>query len=160
MTRLTLLSWLISWQGVVDLIWLVFLLAVFIHFWKRRQFLSQASDWLITSARMTQFQWTREGHQLWAKIEYTYQLYDREFVGEYFFLDTSHNNPNSKYARQVAYRAAMAFENDAEIEVYYNPDNPNQSALDVRIPFKLNLIIGLCLFLIVLHLLMIVRHFV
>ena len=151
------MNWLVSWQGFMDMVWLVFLLFLLWHFWQERQALMRASHWLITRGRITQFVWTQEGVHLWPKIEYSYQLFEQEFKGEYFFLDTSRNNPNSKYSRRVAYRAAMAFENDEEINVYYNPDNPLQSALDVRIPAKLNVIIGLLLFLVTLHL-VIVAH--
>lgn len=151
------MNWLISGQGFMDIVWLLFLLFLLRHFWQERQALMIASHWLITRGRITQFVWTQDGHHLWPKIEYSYQLFDQEFKGEYLFLDTSRNNPNSKYARKVAYRAAMAFENDEEIDIYYNPDNPLQSALDVRIPTKLNVIIGLLLFLLVLHL-VIVAH--
>lgn len=148
---------LVSWQGFMDVIWLLFLLFLLRHFWQERQALKLAGYWLITKGRITQFVWTREGVHLWPKIEYTYELFDQEFKGEYFFLDTSRNNPNSKYARKVAYRAAMAFENDEEINIYYNPDNPLQSALDVRMPAKLNVIIGLLVILLFLHL-VIVAH--
>jgi len=155
---LLVINKLITWQGFMDIAWLLFLLFLLRHFWQDRQALAKARHWLITKGRITQFLWTRERHQLWPKIEYTYQLYDKDFVGEYFFLDTSHNNPNSKYARKVAYRAAMAFENDEEIEVFYNPNNPKQAALDVHIPTKLNVIIGLLLLLLVLHLAIVARH--
>lgn len=153
------MGWLVSWQSFMDMVWLLFLLFLLWHFWQERQTLVSASHWLITRGRITQFVWTKEGHHLWPEIEYSYQLFDQEFKGEYFFLDTSRNNPNSKYARKVAYHAAMAFENDEEIEIYYNPDNPLQSALDVRIPTKLNVIIGLVLFLLVLHLVIVAHRF-
>ena len=153
------MSGLVSWQSFMDMVWLVFLLFLLWHFWQERQTLVSASHWLITRGRITQFVWTKEGHQLWPKIEYSYQLFEQEFKGEYFFLDTSRNNPNSKYARKVAYVAAMAFENDEEIDIYYNPDNPLQSALDVRIPTKLNVIIGLVLFFLVLHLVIVAHRF-
>lgn len=148
---------LVSWQGFMDIIWLLFLLFLLRHFWQERQVLKMASYWLITKGRITQFVWTKEGVHLWPKIEYTYELFEQEFKGEYFFLDTSRNNPNSKYSRKVAYQAAMAFENDEEINIYYNPDNPLQSALDVRMPTKLNVIIGLLVILLGLHL-VIVAH--
>lgn len=145
-------NWLVSSQGFMDILWLSFLLFLLWHFWQERQALKIASHWLITKGRITQFVWAQEEHRLWPKIEYSYQLFDQDFKGEYLFLDTSRNNPASKYARKVAYRAAMAFEHDEEIDIYYNPDNPLQSALDVRIPTKLNVIIGLLLFLLALHL--------
>ena len=92
------------------------------------------------------------GHSIWPKIEYTYQVHDQDLIGEYLFLDTSHNNPNSKYSRLVAYKAAVAFKENSEIDVYYNPNNPEQSALDVTIPIKLNIILCLISVLIVIHL--------
>lgn len=153
-----MINWLVSWQGFMDIAWFLFLLFLFWHFWQEHRALQQASHWLITKGRITRFLWTKDGPHLWPKIEYTYELYEQEFVGEYFFLDTSHNNPNSKYARKVAYRAAMAFEKDEEIEVFYNPNNPRQAALDVHLPTKLNVIIGLLLFLLVLHLAIVVHH--
>lgn len=141
-----------SWQGLLDVIWLLFLLLMLWHFWRDRQALKQAQFWLLTKGRITQFAWTREGHRLWPKISYTYQVFDKDFQGEYLFLDTSHNSPNSQYARKVAYRAAMAYEKDKDIDVYYNPNNPQQAVLDITMPRKLNIIIGLLLVLIVLHL--------
>lgn len=145
-------NWLLSWHWLLDLLWLIFLLVLLRHFWRDRQSLQQTKFWLITKGRITRFVWTREGHQLWPKIEYTYQVFDRDFIGEYLFLDTSHNNPNSKYARKVAYRAAIAFEKDEEIDIFYNPNNPEQAALDVTMPRKLNLIIILLVLLIIVHL--------
>ena len=142
----------------MDIIWLLFLAGLLWYFWQERQASLRASHWLIARGRITQLLWTRDGVHVWPKIEYTWQLYEQEFKGEYFFPDTLRNNPNSKYARKVAYRAAMAFEKDEEINIFYNPDNPLQSALDVRIPRKLNVIIGLLLGFLLLHLVVIAHH--
>ncbi|MFC3908245.1 DUF3592 domain-containing protein [Legionella dresdenensis] len=146
------MNWLLSWRGLIDIAWLVFLLAMLRHFWQERWFLSEARYWLIVKGRITRLEWSQEGSRLWPKIEYSYQVNERDFLGEYLFLDTSHNTPNSRYARKLAYQVAMAFKKDEEITVFYNPDNPTQSALDVHIPTKLNLIIGLIMFLIIVHL--------
>lgn len=145
-----------SWRGLLDLAWLFFLLFMLRYFWRNRQFLAQSKDWLITKGRITLFEWTQEGPRLWPKIQYTYQVFDKDFYGEYLFLDTSHNNPNSKYARKIAYRAAMAYEDDVDIDVFYNPNNPQQAVLDITMPRKLNLIIALLLILIILHLVVVV----
>ena len=141
-----------SWRAGLDLIWLIFLLYLLWHFWRDRQFLAQTQDWLITKGRITLFEWTREGPRLWPKIQYKYQVLDQDFYGEYLFLDTAHNNPTSKYARMVAYRAAVAYEEDAEIDVHYNPNDPKQAVLDITIPRKLNLILVLVAALIIVHL--------
>lgn len=151
-------NWLVSWQGLLDLCWLLLLLAILFYFWRERKQLADAKYWLITKGRVTLFEWTKNGHQLWPKIEFTYYVFDQEFRSKYLFLDTVYNNPNSKYARQVAYKAAVAYEKDAEIDVYYNPDNPQQAVLDVTVPPKLNLIIVLLLLLIFFHLFIIIRR--
>jgi hypothetical protein len=140
-----------SWRGMLDLIWLFFLFYLLWHFWRDRQFLAQAQYWLITKGRITLFEWVREGPRLWPKIQYKYQVFDHDYYGEYLFLDTSLNNPNSKYAREIAYRAAMAYEDDVDIDVFYNPNNPEQAALDITIPRKLNLIVALLIGLIIVH---------
>jgi Protein of unknown function (DUF3592) len=145
-----------SWRGLLDVVWLLFLLSMLWYFWRERHILAQTQFWLITKGRITQFEWTGEGYQLWPKIEYTYQVLNQDFRGEYLFLDTSLNNPNSKYARKVAYRAAVAYEKDAEIDVFYNPNDPQQAALDISIPPKLNLIIVLLVVLIILHLVIVI----
>ncbi|HHF7374868.1 DUF3592 domain-containing protein [Legionella bozemanae] len=141
-----------TWRWVLDLGWLLFLLIIFRHFWRDRQVLVQAQTWLQVKGRITACEWTKVGHSVWPKIEYTYQVYDKNLTGEYLFLDTAHNNPNSKYSRGVAYKAAIAFQENAEIDVYYNPNHPEQSALDVTIPTKLNIILILIGMLIVVHL--------
>ncbi|STX50112.1 Protein of uncharacterised function (DUF3592) [Legionella busanensis] len=148
----------ISWRGAADITWLLLLLLLLKHFWHDRQTLLKARTWFLTKGRITRFLWTRDGYHLWPKIEYTYQVYDKDFLGEYFFLDTSHNNPNSKYSRRVAYRAAVAFEKDEDIDVFYNPIDPQQAVLDVKIPTKLNFIIVLLACLILVHLGIIARQ--
>jgi hypothetical protein len=155
-----LANWLLSWRGVLDIIWIIFLFYLLWHFLREWQSLAKARDWLITKGRITHFEWARAGRQLWPKIKYNYQVFDQNYSSEYLFLDTSHNNPNSKYARHVAYRAALAYEEDADIDVFYNPNNPAQAALDITMPRKLNLIIGLLLGLIILHLVVVIVRLV
>ena len=92
------------------------------------------------------------------KIQYKYQVLNQEYYSEYFFLDTSLNNPNSKYARTVAYRAALAYEEDSEIDVFYNPNDPRQAVLDITIPRKLNLIIILLISFIAVHIAFVLTH--
>lgn len=153
------MTWLAVWRWVLDLGWLIILLILFRHFWRDRQALLKAQSWLKVKGHIAHCEWTQVGHSVWPKIEYIYQVYDKELVGEYLFLDTAHNTPHSKYARRMAYRAAVAFKENEEIDVYYNPNHPEQSALDVSIPKKLNLILVLIAFFIVLHLgLMVVRY--
>ncbi|MBA2651529.1 MAG: DUF3592 domain-containing protein [Tatlockia sp.] len=143
---------------MLDLIWLFFLSYLLWHFWRDRQLLARARHWLITKGRITHFEWARVGRLLWPKIQYTYQVFEKNYSSEYLFLDTSHNNPNSKYSRLIAYRAAMAYEEDADIDVFYNPNNPQQAALDITMPRKLNIIIGLLCILIIVHLTVVLVH--
>lgn len=152
------MTWLVMWRWILDLGWLVVLFIVLRHFWRDRQTLLQAQSWLQVKGRITVCEWTKAGHSVWPKIEYSYQVHDKNLTGEYLFLDTAHNNPNSSYARRVAYKAAVAFKEDEEIDVYYNPNQPEQSALDVTMPKKLNVILILIGTLIVVHLGLIVWH--
>ena len=89
------------------------------------------------------------------KIEYVYQIGDSDFIGEYLFLDTAHNNPHSKYARKIAFRVANAYKKNEDIEVFYNPNKPEEAVLDTTIPLKLNVILGFITGFIILHLVMI-----
>ena len=153
------MSWFNSWKWILDFGWLSLLFILLRHFWKDRQALSQTKSWLKTKGHITHCEWTQAGHSVWPKIDYSYQVYDQDLVGKYLFLDTAHNNPNSQYARQVAYKMAVAFKENTEIEVYYNPNQPEQSALDLTIPIKLNVIIILISALIILHLGVIASRF-
>ena len=146
------MTWLHSLRWILDFGWLFFLFILLRHFWRVRQLLVHASSWLKAKGRITRCEWTQVGHHIWPKIEYSYQVYEQDLTGEYLFLDTAHNNPSSNYSRRIAYNAAVAFTENKEIEVYYNPNQPEQSALDITIPYKLNFIIGLLSGLILLHL--------
>lgn len=144
----------------LDLAWLSILLFLFQHFWKQRRVLLDAQGWLKAKGHVTYYKLIREGHTLWPKIEYEYCVYEKNLVGQYLFLDTAHNNPNSQYARKIAYKAALAYKDDLEIDVYYNPNKPEESALDVSMPSKLTVILSVIGLLIVLHLALIVTHVV
>ncbi|MDR3501902.1 MAG: DUF3592 domain-containing protein [Legionella sp.] len=152
------MTWLTVWRWLLDLGWLVVLLSIFIHFWRDRQSLVRAKTWLKAKGQVTRCEWTKAGHSVWPKIEYTYQVHEKDLVGEYLFLDTAHNTPNSKYARRIAYKAAVAFKEEEEIDIYYNPNHPEQSALDVTLPKKLNVILILIGILIVFQLGVIFWH--
>lgn len=146
------MKWLTSWTGLLDILWLLFLFITLTYFWRDRKKLLDTRNWLKTKGNVISCEWTQDGHQIWPKIEYRYQSNEKDYIGEYLFLDTSHNNPNSAYARKIAYKAAMSYEKNQDLDVYYNPIQPEQSALDITIPRKLNVIIGLLIFLILIHL--------
>ncbi|WP_133128564.1 DUF3592 domain-containing protein [Legionella nagasakiensis] len=150
-----MLAQYISWQNALDLGWLLFLLLILGYFWSMRREIRQAQDWPKTKGRITYCKWTIEGHRLWPKIEYIYQVGERDFIGEHVFLDTSHHDPNSKYARHIAYKVAKAYQKDETIDVHYNPDKPEQAVLDTCIPGKLNFILVLIFAFIVLHLVLV-----
>lgn len=146
------MTWFHGGEWLVDVGWLLLLCVLLVYFWRDRQNLMQAQTWLKAKGYVTSCRWTRVGHNIWPKIEYTYQVYDKDLVGQYLFLDTTHNTPNSKYARRIAYKAAVAFKEAEAIDIYYNPNHPEQSALDVTLPKKLNVILILISALIVLQL--------
>ncbi len=128
-------------RWILDIGWLIVLFLLLNHFWQDRKSLVRAQSWLKVKGHITRCEWVRVGHSVWPKIEYAYQVADQDLVGEYLFLDTSHNNPNSKYSRRIAYKVAVAYKDNSEIDIYYNPNHPEQSALDVTIPKKLNFIL-------------------
>jgi hypothetical protein len=144
---------------VLDLIWLIFLMVLLHHFWRQRHALVRASYWLKAKGRITHCEWVSTGRSIWPKIEYTYEVNETKLTGEHLFLDTTHNSPNSKYARKMAYQAAMAFKEERPIDVYYNPNEPHQSALDITIPKKLNFIIVLLSFIILTHIGIMIYHY-
>src|SRR3990167_5981783 len=102
----------------LDLVWLIFLLIILKYFLSKFYFLNKARAWFVTKGQIIQLSWTNDNGRLWPKIEYTYQVYERDFIGEYLFLDTSLNTPSSSYARHIAYRAALAYKNNEEIDVF------------------------------------------
>ena len=147
-------------RAFLDLAWLSILLVIFRHFWRNRQVLVDAQGWLKAKGHITSYQLVQEGHTFWPKIEYEYVVYEKNLIGSYLFLDTAHNNPNSKYARKIAYKAAIAYQEHAEIDIYYNPNRPEESALDVAMPTKLNGILLVVGILIVVQFVLIVVHFI
>jgi hypothetical protein len=147
------------WRAALDLAWLSVLVLMFRHFWSHRRSLVDAQDWLKAKGHITQYQLVQEGYSLWPKIEYVYSVHDQDVVGHYLFLDTAHNSPNSKYARYVAYNAALAYRDHLEIDVYYNPNRPDESALDVTMPIKLTVILIVIGTLLVAQVIMIFFHF-
>lgn len=146
------MTWFNFLRWAIDLVWLGLLAFLFSHFWRVRSALVQAKSWLKVKGHIISCELIRVGHSAWPEIQYSYQVYDKNLVGEYLFLDTSHNNPNSRYSRMVAYKVVLAFKENSAIDVYYNPNHPEQSALDVTIPAKLNLILILIGALFILHL--------
>lgn len=125
----------------IEIVWLVILLALILYFLLKLKFLLNAKKWLITSGKITRMEWTTYKNTLWPEIEYTYTVYEKDFIGEYFFIDTVFNSPSSRYARLLAYKTALAYQQDQLIDIFYNPEDPRQSALDVLIPSKLKVII-------------------
>jgi hypothetical protein len=140
-----------SGRWMLDIGWLTVLIILLLHFLRDRKALVQAQSWLKVKGHITSCEWVEQQHSIWPKIEYSYQVYDKDLVGEHLFLDTAHNNPYSKYSRRIAYKAAVAYKENAEIDVYYNPNNPQQSALDVTMPLKLNIILLLIASMLVIH---------
>ena len=145
---------ILSLQSLLDFGWLVFLILLFFYFWHKRQNIQETIFWVKTKAKVTRCEWTTRANRIWPKIEYIYQVGEQEYMGEDLFYDTSHRTSNDSYARRVAYKAARAFKEDENIEIYYNPDAPEQAALDITIPGKLNFILILIVGWIVLHIIL------
>lgn len=143
-------------QNLLDLAWLLFLLLMFWYFWRGRQLTLKTKSWIKTRGRITRCEWLISGHSMWPKIEYIYQVGETDHTGNYLFLDTVHNEPNSEYARHLAYKVAIAFKENTDIDVYFDPEKPEHAVLDTTVPRKLNLILLFIATLIVLHLAIVV----
>jgi hypothetical protein len=154
------MTWLNVWQWMLDLGWFFFLLILWRHFWRERQMLMQAQSWVQVKGQITAYEWIKLGYSDWPKVEYSYPVQEQEMKGEYLFLDTAHNNPSSRYSRRIAYNVALAFKEGTEIIVYYNPYDPEQSALDVSVPSKLNIILIVIALLMLIHLGLMIWHHV
>lgn len=147
---------MLSWTLLLDLAWLLLLSFLLGYFCSVRRQVVRAREWNKAKARIVHCELVQVGHRLWPKIEYVYQVGQQDYVGERLFFDTYHQNPNTRQARQLAYYVANAYKNDEDIEIYYNPTYPEQAAISVRVPWKLNLIISLITTLIALHITIVV----
>lgn len=143
-------------RTLLDISWLTVLLLLLYHFWQKRNILIEAQDWLRVKGHITRYQLVQVGHSVWPKIEYVYRVHDKDLLGHYLFLDTAHNSPSSKYSRRIAYTTAVAYNEQLEVDVYYNPNHPEQSALDVTMPIKLTVIVLVIAGLIAVHLAIII----
>jgi len=141
--------------------WLLFLCLLWLYFFRQWHKLYRMKFWPITQGNITSFNLRAEGTLLWPDIEYRYLVDGEEYVSAYLFADTTHNTPGSQYSRRLAHRIAVAYQTGEAVDVYYNPTEPEQAVLDVRIPGKLKFIIILLSALIVLEIgLLVVRLFV
>ena len=144
---------------IVNIVWLLFLMGLFVYLWQQRQVTQKAKQWQKVPGHITHCEWNVDGPVMWPKIEYVYEVNDHEYTGEYLCLDMIHNQPYSAYCRHLAYKVAMAFQNNDAIDVYYNPDNPSESVLDRTIPRKLHWILGFVFFLAMIHVVILfMRH--
>jgi len=144
---------LFAWRNGADLLWLGLLGIMLLVLWRnKRQFQQKTRSWLTTAGQVSFFEWSSHGHLPWPKIQYTYEVDEVEYQGNTIYLSTARHNLNASYARQLAYRVALAYEQDEPIPVYYDPALPEQSALDISLPKKLNIFMVFIGFLLVLHL--------
>ena len=152
------MDWLISWHSLIDFVWLAGLLILLGYFYKDWKVFKNANQWQTTYGYISQFSWTEQSNFLWPKIEYTYQVYEQDFLGTHLVLDNPYINLHSPSAREAAYRAAVAFKKDEEVLIFYDPNDPSQSALDVRTPGKLKAIIGILVLFLTIHLFRMAYH--
>lgn len=149
----------ISGKTVLDIGWLIFLIGLFAYFWNVRKRTTQTQLWFKTPGRIIYCELATFEASVWPKIEYEYQVNEQEFTNQTIFLDMIHNNPHSKHARGLAFRLVSAYKEDENIDVYYNPDNPEQAVLDTTTPWKLNIILGGITALFLLHGVIVISRF-
>ena len=144
-------AYFFSWQGGLDILWFIFLLILFVHFWRIRRTNLKTKQWMQTQGQIVRCEWVFHGHRTWPKLEYAYNVDGEHYLGETIFLDTAHHNPNSKKARSIAFNIAEAQKENKALSVYYDPTNPKRAALDISMPRKLTLILAIIAFFIGLH---------
>lgn len=132
---------ILSWQTMLDFGWLIFLLFVFRQCWISRQYTHQTQRWHKTMGHITKCEWKICQHVLWPTIEYVYQVGDKDFTNDHICRDTLHQSPTSAHMRRLAYQIANAFQHNQNLDVYYDPNHPEQSVLDTTIPRKLQMIV-------------------
>lgn len=130
-----------SWNMVLDIAWLLFLLLLLIYFLQVKYTIRKTRHWHIACGQITVCEWRTEAHRPWPTIEYTYQVGGQTYTGEQFFLEPYHNDPNSAHAKRIAYKVAVAYKQNKSLDVYYDPDHPEIAVLDRTVPIKLNVII-------------------
>lgn len=136
-------KWFSERPLMFDFLWLSFLFFLLFYFYKRLRILNKSQSWFVTKGKIIELEWIDKINYMWPKIKYTYEVNDESFTGEHLLLDSTWTTPYSKASRRIAYKAAMAYKNQEEIDIYYNPFDPSQSALDVRLPRKLRIIVYL-----------------
>lgn len=153
-----MLARLWSWQSIWDTAWLIFLITMFSYYWFHRRNTLKTKHWQIALGRITQWKWTLNGHAIWLKIEYVYEVEEHTYFNTALFFEQAHVNPNSRYARKFAYKLAQAYQHNEQVTVYYNPEGPGEAVLDIATPNKL---IGILIFialLILLHLALVIMR--
>lgn len=150
---------LLSWQSFFDFGLLILLLGIFAYFWRDLYKVKGAKNWIKTRGRISNYTLEKQGNSLWPKMEYTYLVADKQYTGYDFFLTSAHKEIYSLYARNLAYQMAKAYHANEEIDVYYNPKNPEEAVLDTTISHKLTFILAIIGAFIFIHLFLIISRF-
>ena len=146
----------ISWQGFADSIWLLFLGSLYLYFYREKRRLKQWSTWISVQGQVTKCTWVKEEHELWLRVEYTYYVDQIDYFGDQLYPKSPYIYNKSKYAREIAYKVARAYEEHQDLTVFYNPENPMEAVLDTRLPRKLCWILRLIVILLLIHVSMVV----
>jgi len=126
--------------------WLVLLVLLFGYFFSQYWQLRALRRWRKVEGHVTHFSLQEQDGRLWPDIEYSYSVDSKTYHNDHFFSDNAQHALYSRYARKLAHRIALAYKNDEDIWVYYDPKDPEQAVLDRRIPPKLFGIIAVVLF--------------
>ncbi|MCE3045162.1 DUF3592 domain-containing protein [Legionella sp. 16cNR16C] len=140
-----------TWQSTIAVIWMLVLLFMLGYFWRYRSKFKTSQVWPFAKGQITRLNWIRKDHFLWADIQYSYVVDGVGYTNNCLFIEQRFRSPKSAYARRIAYQAALAYEKGEEITVFYNPVNPQEAALDTRVPLKLTIILILLGVFLVIH---------
>lgn len=142
----------------LDLLWLAILAISLRYFYQLRYKLKELALWHKTLATINSCEWQFEAGRRYPIIEYNYTVKQKKYRNSNVFVDNSYNFINSKYAVKKISALVNSWKNNEAVEVYYDPCEPENATLDLRVPKKLKYINYFLGFLVVTQLLVVVYH--
>ena len=119
---------------LLDIIWLLFLIAMFVLALKKRANMRFFKGWQQTQAQIIKLKHTKSNNVIKPTVEYMYHVQGYDYIGDQLFPEDFKRLPGSRHYRKVAYQLATAFNNNQEISIWYDESQPEDSAVDIQAP--------------------------
>lgn len=150
----------VTWQTVLDIAWLIFLLLVLRYFGHQRRIHFSTKTWQQTKGRIIQCEWEIQGATKEPRIAFLFRVNAKDLFGDQLFFPPTQQYLSTAELRKGLYQVAAAYQSEQELTVYYDPNKPEHAALHVKCPVKLRLILVSITFFVIFHLgMMIARGF-